>query len=220
MGKHDRVCTHGPDEQQLSFDLLRKLLGTVDQWGKAQTGRDSAQIDRVVMEGLLQAVTAICVSRELSHLGLPAEETQAFFRRMYKGEGLVRAEETDELLRLQARKEVLLATLKRAISGFPEDPSRARDSRPGRNDIDRRPDGGPSSIQTAEVYANHRIHTTLLPSGSWVVSLVQLGSVKESVGTPGAPVLRLRGEYAHEAEAILAAKRYIDQRPDGRAGGP
>ena len=110
------------DAQRLSFELLRKLLTTLDQWGKAQGGvRGGENLDRVVMDGLLQTVTAICLSRELSTMGVTSADTQAFFRRIYRGEGLVKPEESETLLRLQARKDVLFTALKRAVSAFPHD---------------------------------------------------------------------------------------------------
>jgi hypothetical protein len=209
----------GPDEQRLSFDLLRRLLATIDQWGNAQPGKGSAQLDRVVMDGLLQTVTAICISRELSGLGITPEETQAFFRRIYKGEGLVKAEDSEGLLRLQARKDVLFAALKRAVSIFPDAPQ-APPAAPQAPDRRAQVEGGGGvNVQGAEVYANHRIHTALLPSGSWIVSLVELGAPTAGARAAGHRVQRLRGEYPSQAEAVAAAKRHIDQRPQAQADG-
>jgi len=108
------------DEQRRSFELLRKVLATIDQWGKAQSGKSREQLDRMVMDGLLESVTAICISRELTALNIPHAEVQAFLRRIYKSEGPVKPEDTDTLLRLQARKDILLSALKRAVSVFAE----------------------------------------------------------------------------------------------------
>ncbi len=109
---------HTADEQRRSFELLRKLLATMDQWGKAQAGKTREQLDRMVMAGLLDSVTAICISRELAALNVAPAEVQAFLRRLYKEEGPVRPEESDTLLRLQARKDVLLTALQRAVADF------------------------------------------------------------------------------------------------------
>ncbi len=217
MDKADLPLFQGPDEQRLSFDLLRKLLAAIDQWGKAQGGRSADALDRVVMEGLLQTVSAICVSRELSKLGMTPTDTQAFFRHLYKGEGLVRAEDSEPLLQLQARKEVLLGALRRAVSLFGEVPTPAAQQPSGAEQAGEGAASG--SVADAEIYANYRIHPTLLPSGSWIVSIVQLGMVKERSRSSGSRVERVRGEYPSQVDAVLAAKRYIDQHPDEQADG-
>jgi hypothetical protein len=65
-------------------------------------------------------------------------------------------------------------------------------------------------LQGRGVYRQHRIHTTRLFSGVWVVAIVRLGA-GPARGHAGPPVEHLRGEHPSEAEAIAAARGYIDQ---------
>ena len=106
------------EKQRLSFDLMKRLLATIDQWGKAQGRKSAEQMSEVAMDALLQTVTAICVHRELSAMGESPASAQAFFRRIYKGEGPIKVEESETLLTLQARKNVLFDNLVRAIHAF------------------------------------------------------------------------------------------------------
>ena len=106
------------EKQRLSFDLMKRLLATIDQWGKAQGRKSAEQMSEVAMDALLQTITAICVHRELSAMGESPANAQAFFRRIYKGEGPIKAEESESLLTLQARKDVLFDNLVRAIHAF------------------------------------------------------------------------------------------------------
>ena len=50
-------------------------------------------------------------------------------------------------------------------------------------------------------YQGRRIHTSRLESGTWVASIV----------APGSVVQHVRGEFDSSTQAILAAKRQIDQ---------
>ena len=72
--------------------------------------------------------------------------------------------------------------------------------------------GGEMDLMGSGVYKNHRIHTTHLPSGVWVVSIVKLGAAKEGARVGSRPpVERIRGEYLSQNEAVSAAKLYVDQ---------
>ena len=72
--------------------------------------------------------------------------------------------------------------------------------------------GGGMDLQGSGVYKNHRIHTTRLTSGVWVVSIVKLGVAKDSAGAGGGPpVERIPGEYRSQGEAVSAAKQYVDR---------
>jgi hypothetical protein len=119
MSNPDTPLFQTPDEKQrLSFDLMKRLLSTIDQWGKAQGRKSAEQMSEVAMDALLQTVTAICVHREISAMGESPASAQAFFRRIYKGEGRIKPEESESLLTLQARKDVLFDNLVRAIHAF------------------------------------------------------------------------------------------------------
>ncbi len=62
------------------------------------------------------------------------------------------------------------------------------------------------------VYKSHRIHTSQLPSGIWVVSIVRLGAVRPDIRPgEGPPVEGISGDYASQEEAVSAAKAHIDQ---------
>jgi len=68
-----------------------------------------------------------------------------------------------------------------------------------------------SNVNDASVYKAHRIHTSRLFSGLYVSIIVRLGKrnppTKDSLTDT---VTRVPGEYPSEAEAVLAAKQYID----------
>ncbi len=68
-------------------------------------------------------------------------------------------------------------------------------------------------LKETTIYKDHRIHTTQLPSGLWLTSIVNVG--KRKITTADSltdAVSRVPGEYRSEREAIQAAERYIDQR--------
>ena len=72
--------------------------------------------------------------------------------------------------------------------------------------------GGGMDLKGSDVYKQHRIHTTRLPSGVWVVSIVKLGVAKDNAGVGGGPpVERIPGEYRSQGEAVSAAKQYVDR---------
>jgi hypothetical protein len=67
-------------------------------------------------------------------------------------------------------------------------------------------------LKGSGVYKDHRIHTTHLPSGVWVVSIVRLGVAKHSARVGGGPpVERVPGEYPSQGEAVSAARQHVDQ---------
>ncbi len=72
------------------------------------------------------------------------------------------------------------------------------------------------NLDDALVYKAHRIHTKSTTSGLWVSMIVGLGTrkpmTKDSLTDT---VTRVPEEYHSREEAILAAKRYIDE-PDSR----
>ena len=70
-------------------------------------------------------------------------------------------------------------------------------------------------LQGRGVYRQHRIHTTRLFSGVWVVAVVHLGTAPPPGRMhAGPPVEHLRGEHPSEAEAIAAARHFIDRQVD------
>jgi hypothetical protein len=72
--------------------------------------------------------------------------------------------------------------------------------------------GGGMDLKGSGVYKMHRIHTTRLPSGVWVVSIVKLGVAKDDARIGGGPpVERIRGEYRSQGEAVSAAKQFVDR---------
>jgi hypothetical protein len=107
-----------PDEQRrMTFDLMNRLLGTVDQWGKAQGRKNLSQMRDITLAALLKTITAICVYKELSSMGVSHKNVNLFLQRMYK-EGPVDAEEPEMLLLLRARRDVLLRNLEREVRAF------------------------------------------------------------------------------------------------------
>ena len=68
-----------------------------------------------------------------------------------------------------------------------------------------------SSLKEGLVYKDYRIHTSRLPSEHWLSTIVKLGEKKGMTkDSLTAEVTGIPGEYGSEAEAIQAAKRYID----------
>ncbi len=62
------------------------------------------------------------------------------------------------------------------------------------------------------VYKAHRLHTTQLPSGVWIVAVVNLGKPKKlTADSLTDHVLRIPGEHGSEERAVQAATHYIDQ---------
>jgi hypothetical protein len=71
--------------------------------------------------------------------------------------------------------------------------------------------GGTSPLKDAPIYKGHRIHTAALPSGRWLSTIVNLGKEKRMTkDSLTAAATRIWGAYDSEAEAIEAAKAYID----------
>lgn len=105
------------EQRRMTFDLMNRLLGTVDQWGKTQGRQDLNQMRVITLDALLKTITAICVYKELSSMGVSHKNVNLFLQRMYK-EGPVEAEEPEMLLALRARKDVLLRNLERDVRAF------------------------------------------------------------------------------------------------------
>ncbi len=62
------------------------------------------------------------------------------------------------------------------------------------------------------VYKQHRLHTTQLPSGVWIVAVVNLGTQKKlTADSLTDQVIRIPGEHGSEERAIQAAQHYLDQ---------
>lgn len=107
-----------PDEQRRkTLDLMKQLLSTIDQWGKAEGRKNVGQMRAVTVDALLRTITAICVHKELSSMGVSPKNVQRLFQRVYK-EDPIEAEEPETLLSLRARKDVLLRNLEKAVHAF------------------------------------------------------------------------------------------------------
>jgi hypothetical protein len=118
MDEADIPLFQTPDEQRrIGLDLTRRLLATIEGWGKSQDRKSVQQMREVTLDALLRTVTMICVYRELSGLGTRPEELQATFQRVNK-EGPIEAEESDSVLALRARRDVLLRNMERAVRAF------------------------------------------------------------------------------------------------------
>jgi len=69
-----------------------------------------------------------------------------------------------------------------------------------------------SSLREGLICKGYRIHTARLLSEHWLSQLVKLGKQKAMTkDSLTAEVTRVPGEYDSEAEALQAAKRYIDE---------
>ena len=118
MGDSDMPLFQTRDEQRrISLDLTKRLLATIDQWGKTQGQKNARQMSDVTVDALLTAITAICVYREMSSMGVSPKDVPSFFRRIFK-EGPIEAEEPAMLLALRARKDVLLRNLETSVRAF------------------------------------------------------------------------------------------------------
>ncbi len=105
------------EQRRIGLDLTKRLLGTIDQWGKAQGQKNAMQMRQVTIDALLTTITAICVYREMSSMGVSPKDVQSLFRRVYK-EGPIETEEPATLLALRARKDVLLRNLETSVRAF------------------------------------------------------------------------------------------------------
>ncbi len=67
-------------------------------------------------------------------------------------------------------------------------------------------------MQERGVYKAYRLHTMQLPSGGWVVIVVNFGGRKVITAESLTPeAIRIPGEFLSEGEAIHAARAYIDR---------
>ncbi len=63
----------------------------------------------------------------------------------------------------------------------------------------------PMDLEGEGVYKEHRIHVRQLPySGLWIAAIYHFGARDSGVH-------QIKGEYPTKAEAVEAAKRYIDR---------
>jgi hypothetical protein len=74
-------------------------------------------------------------------------------------------------------------------------------------------------VQDSPIYKEYRIHTAALRSGRWLSTIVNLGNEKRiNKNSLTAATTRIWGAYDSEAEAIEAAKAYIDAEARHRQG--
>ena len=72
--------------------------------------------------------------------------------------------------------------------------------------------GRSTEVKESPIYKQRRIHTMQLPSGIWRVAVANVGKHKMTSGDSLTEVvMRIPGEHRTEAEAIQAAKEYIDR---------
>lgn len=118
MGDTETPLFQTRDEQRrISLDLTKRLLATIDQWGKTQGQKNAMQMSNVTVDALLNTITAICVYKEMSSMGVSPKDVQSFFGRIYKEEP-IEAEEPAMLLALRARKDLLLRNLETSVRAF------------------------------------------------------------------------------------------------------
>ncbi len=69
------------------------------------------------------------------------------------------------------------------------------------------------------VYKQHRLHTMEMPSGVWLVVIVNFGERKIiTADSLTDEAIRIPGEFMSEGEALRAAKAYIDRQESQRSG--
>ena len=69
-----------------------------------------------------------------------------------------------------------------------------------------------SSLKEGPICKDYRIHIARLPSEHWLSKIVKLGKKKAMTkDSLTAEVTGIPGEYGSEAEALQAAKGYIDE---------
>ena len=72
--------------------------------------------------------------------------------------------------------------------------------------------GESNELKQNPVYKQHRIHTQVLASGLWLVSIVNVGKRKTTTGhSLTDAVTRIPREYGSVEQAIQAAIQYIYQ---------
>ena len=105
------------ERRGLTLDLMKRLLGTINQWGEAQGRKNVKQMREITVEALLKTITAICVHKELSSMRVSAPTVNLFLGRIYR-EGPIEPEEPEMVVALRARKDVLFRNLERAVRAF------------------------------------------------------------------------------------------------------
>jgi len=104
-----------PAESTPDSELTKRLMQCIQEWGRTQ-GMESGRRGRETIDALLKTVTALRVFAELGAQGMKGDEARKAFRIVEK-DGPLEAGE-DPLLRLRARKEVLLQKLRKAVDAF------------------------------------------------------------------------------------------------------
>ncbi len=118
MDEGDVPLYQTSDEQRrIGLDLTRRLLATIEGWGKSQGRKSVKQMREITLDALLRTVTMICVYQELSGMGTRPEDLQAIFQRVNK-EGPIEEEDGGSVLALRARREVLFRNLERTVRAF------------------------------------------------------------------------------------------------------
>ncbi len=64
MDKTTAPLFQTPDEQRrMTFDLMNRILGAIDQWGKTHSGKNIDQMRDITMDALLKSITVLCVHK-------------------------------------------------------------------------------------------------------------------------------------------------------------
>jgi hypothetical protein len=105
-----------PRDPRISADLTRRLMQTIQEWGKTQGGQSPGQLGEATVEALLKTITGIRLYGELSSSGLSLEKLPELFRKLNSERPI--EEEDALLLRLRARRDILLRNLERAVRAF------------------------------------------------------------------------------------------------------
>lgn len=74
-----------------------------------------------------------------------------------------------------------------------------------------------STLKEGPIYRGYRLYTSRLLSEHWLCKIVKLGKGKVTTkDSLTAKVIGIPGEYDSEAEALQAAKRYVDEELERR----
>lgn len=106
-----------PDElQETRLDLMKRLMATIQEWGKAHSQKDVKQLGDVTLDALVRTIVTICLYRELSPEGNP-KYVQEFLQRVNR-DGPIEDDDDELVVAVRARKDVLLRNLKREVRAF------------------------------------------------------------------------------------------------------
>ena len=107
-----------PDELQWTrLDLMKRLLATIQEWGKAHSQKGVKQMGDVTVDALLSTIVTICLYRELSSSGGYPQNVQKFLERVNK-DGPIEDDDDELVVAVRARKDLLLRNLKREVRAF------------------------------------------------------------------------------------------------------